>query len=121
MAESVSRKVREIVDKTPFLRDVLGKGFLNYSNFAQSIRDEVVGFFPTFTDFVESARRFGLQYRGVPMRMEENGLAAAVDLLPMLNEKTAFIYVDRPNNPTGQTMPLGEVELLCRAALEAGA
>ncbi|MBR2281501.1 MAG: hypothetical protein IJ863_02630, partial [Spirochaetales bacterium] len=41
MAESVSRKVREIVDKTPFMRDVLRKGFLNYSNFAESIIDEV--------------------------------------------------------------------------------
>ena len=41
MAESVSRKVREIVDKTPFLRDILRKGFLNYSNFAESILDEV--------------------------------------------------------------------------------
>ena len=35
MAESVSRKVREIVDKTPFLRDILRKGFLNYSNFGK--------------------------------------------------------------------------------------
>ncbi len=41
MAESVSRKVREIVDKTPFLRDTLRKGFLNYSNFAESIQEEV--------------------------------------------------------------------------------
>lgn len=41
MAESVSRKVRDIVDRTPFLRDILGKGFLNYSNFAQDILPEV--------------------------------------------------------------------------------
>ncbi len=41
MAESVSKKVREIVDRTPFLRDVLRKGFLNYTNFTDSILDEV--------------------------------------------------------------------------------
>ena len=41
MAESVSKKVREIVDRTPFLRDVLRKGFLNYTNFTESIIDEV--------------------------------------------------------------------------------
>lgn len=41
MAESVSKKVREIVDRTPFLRDVLRKGFLNYSNYAQSISEEI--------------------------------------------------------------------------------
>ncbi len=41
MAESVSKKVREIVDRTPFLRDVLRKGFLNYTNFTESILEEV--------------------------------------------------------------------------------
>lgn len=41
MAESVSKKVREIVDRTPFLRDVLRKGFLNYTNFTESIIDEI--------------------------------------------------------------------------------
>ena len=55
------------------------------------------------------------------MRRKENGRAAAEDLLPLLTEKTAFFYVDRPNNPTGQTMPLGDVERLCRAAAAAGA
>ena len=34
--------------------------------FAQSVRDEVIGFLPTFTDMVESVRRFGMTYRGVP-------------------------------------------------------
>ena len=63
MAESVSRKVREIVDKTPFLRDVLGKGFLNYSNFAQSIRDEVsqsCGKDVKETAIIMALRRYGV-------------------------------------------------------------
>ena len=89
--------------------------------FAQGVRDEVIGFLPTFTDMVESVRRYGMTYRGVPMRMKENGRAAAEDLLPLLTEKTAFFYVDRPNNPTGQTMSLADVERLCRAAAAAGA
>ena len=89
--------------------------------FAQSARNEIVGFFPTFTDMVESARRFGFRYIGVPMRRKENGRAAADDLLQELSDKTAFFYLDRPNNPTGQTMPLSDVERLCRAAALAGA
>ena len=89
--------------------------------FAQGGRNEVLGFFPTFTDMVESARRFGFQYRGVPMRAEEKGREAADDLLGVLSEKTAFIYLDRPNNPTGQTMPLSDVKRLCEAAAAAGA
>jgi histidinol-phosphate aminotransferase len=89
--------------------------------FAQSVRNEVIGFLPTFTDMVESVRRFGLTYRGVPMRKKENGRAAAEDLISLLTETTAFFYIDRPNNPTGQTMPLSDVERLCRAASAAGA
>lgn len=89
--------------------------------FAQSTRNEVIGFLPTFTDMVESVRRYGMTYQGVPMRMKENGRAAADDLLRMLTEKTAFFYIDRPNNPTGQTMPLSDVEKLCEAAAAAGA
>ena len=89
--------------------------------FAQGIRNEIVGFFPTFTDMVESARRFGFQYRGVPMREGERGRAAAEDLLPYLSEKTAFFYLDRPNNPTGQTLPLSDIRHLCSAAASAGA
>lgn len=41
MAETVSRKVREMVDRTPFLRDVLRKGFLNYPNYAAEIMEEL--------------------------------------------------------------------------------
>ncbi|MBO6093599.1 MAG: aminotransferase class I/II-fold pyridoxal phosphate-dependent enzyme [Oscillospiraceae bacterium] len=89
--------------------------------FAQSVRNEIVGFFPTFTDMVESARRFGFAYRGIPMRSNEKGRAAAEDLLDSLSDKTAFIYLDRPNNPTGQTMPLSDIRQLCCAAESAGA
>lgn len=89
--------------------------------FAQSIRDEVVGFYPTFTDMVESARRYGMTYRGVSIDLQGTGHAEAKELLPLLSDKTAFIYVDRPNNPTGQTMPLSDVEMLCQSARDAGA
>lgn len=112
----------KLTEQMLFFSDGSVSGIYCLNNlFAQSIRDEVVGFCPTFTDMVESVRRFGMKYRGVPIRMEENGRAAAEDLLPLLCENTAFVYVDRPNNPTGQTMPLKDVERLCSACREAGA
>jgi hypothetical protein len=75
MAESVSRKVREIVDKTPFLRDVLRKGFLNYSNFAQSIREEVAQSCEKEvheTAIIMALRRYGadLQKNAEPVSVE---------------------------------------------------
>ena len=116
------RKQAALTEDMLFFSDGSVSGIYCLNNlFAQSVRDEVIGFLPTFTDMVESVRRYGMTYLGVPMRRKENGRAAAEDLLPQLNEKTAFFYIDRPNNPTGQTMPLGDVERLCRAAAAAGA
>ena len=89
--------------------------------FSQTERNEVVGYAPSFTDVMESTRRYGMTYREVPLRMEENGHAVPEDLIAGLSEKTAFLYVDRPNNPTGQTMPLSDVAALADAAREAGA
>ena len=116
------RNQAQLTEDMLFFSDGSISGIYCLNNlFAQSFRNEIVGFIPTFTDMVESARRFGFTYHGVPLRMKENGRAAAEDLLPMLTEKTAFIYLDRPNNPTGQTMPLSDVERLCRAAAVSGA
>lgn len=112
----------KISEQMLFFSDGSVSGIYCLNNlFAQSFRNEVLGFLPTFTDMVESVRRFGMTYRGVPIRMKENGRAAAEDLLPYLSEKTAFFYLDRPNNPTGQTMPLDDVSRLCKAASAAGA
>ena len=89
--------------------------------FAESERNEVVGFAPAFTDAMESSRRYGMVYREVPIRLEENGRCAAEDLIAALSAKTAFVYVDRPNNPTGQTMPLKDVAALADASRKVGA
>ena len=91
------------------------------SLFGQSVRREVAGFVPTFTDMVESVRRFGMTYRGVPIRLEDGGRAEMSDLLPAVTEGTAFVYLDRPNNPTGQTLSLFDTERLLAKARQAGA
>ncbi|MDD3056722.1 MAG: hypothetical protein PHY87_00660 [Sphaerochaeta sp.] len=41
MADSVSSCVKRIVDKSPFIHEMLIKGILSFSNYAASIQDEV--------------------------------------------------------------------------------
>jgi hypothetical protein len=41
MAESVSSCVKRIIDKTPFIHEMLVRGILSFSNYASSIKDEV--------------------------------------------------------------------------------
>ena len=84
--------------------------------FSQSERREVLGFVPTFTDAAECLRNFGMNFRGVPIRLDENGIAAAEDLIAAITEQTALLYIDRPNNPTGQTLSLEEMDQILSAA-----
>lgn len=88
--------------------------------FSQAQRREVVGFVPTFTDMVESVRSFAMSYHAVPARMEDNCRMAAEDLISAMSEDTALVYVDRPNNPTGQVMSLADVEKILLAARRIG-
>jgi aspartokinase len=41
MAESVSSCVKRIIDKTPFIHEMLVRGILSFSNYASSIKEEV--------------------------------------------------------------------------------
>lgn len=88
--------------------------------FSQSVRTQVAGFIPSFTDMVESVFSFGMTYRGVPLRLQRGGAAAVEDLMAVIGPDTALVYIDRPHNPTGQTMPLSDVARLLAAAREAG-
>ena len=43
MAETVSSCVKRIVDKSPFIHEMLINGILSYSNYASSIHSEEIG------------------------------------------------------------------------------
>jgi len=87
--------------------------------FSQTPCCDVVGFQPTFTDMVESVKKFGMNYIAVPFE-RETGLLNCDSLIAALTDTTAFVYIDRPNNPTGQTIPLPELVKVLNAAKENG-
>lgn len=79
---------------------------------------EVVGFVPSFTDMLVNARMQGMRYTQVPLLAKERFKANVDRLLAEVTEKTAMVYVDNPNNPTGQTIPLDQLERIlarCKA------
>ncbi len=96
MAESVSRKVREIVDKTPFMRDVLRKGFLNYSNFADSIIAEVSAACNKevrASAIIMALRRYGEELQ------KDSGTVATEDLKYTIVMHTNIAYLDFMKTP----------------------
>ncbi len=70
---------------------------------------EVVGFLPTFTDMVEYSRMMSMRYVGIPARQEEGWRMDISDLVDAISADTSLVYIDRPNNPTGQTLPLADI------------
>lgn len=71
---------------------------------------EVMGFMPTFTDMVEYSRMMAMRYVGIPARQEDGWRMEVSDLVDAISADTSLVYIDRPNNPTGQTLTLAEVE-----------
>ena len=94
--------------------------FLN-AVFSRAKKTEVVGYYPTFTDTVESMKNFGLSYKGVPIHLEDGGRIDADELIAAIGPETGLVYIDRPHNPTGQTMPLEDVEKIVKACRDNGA
>lgn len=66
MADSVSSCVKKIIDKTPFINEMLVKGILSYSNYATSIKDDVEASYGKnvkHSAIVMAIRRYGDELR----------------------------------------------------------
>lgn len=88
--------------------------------FASGGRQRVVSFVPTFTDMLTSASFFGMEIVPIPFVGCEP-YAHTEALLRAIDRKTALVYLDRPNNPTGSLLPMADVEAVLEAARRAGA
>ena len=79
----------------------------------------VSGVSPQFTDTGLQALYNGALYR--PIRLEPPRYAiGTARLMEELEKKPDVLYLDRPNNPTGQVFPLEEFEKVAKVALETG-
>ncbi|MGC2871688.1 pyridoxal phosphate-dependent aminotransferase [Ihubacter sp. rT4E-8] len=67
---------------------------------------ELVCFLPTFTSMVEYARMMGMKVSGIATSQNENFREDVDQLIDAITEKTSLVYIDNPNNPTGQTLCL---------------
>lgn len=70
---------------------------------------EVVCFMPTFTDMVEYSRAMGMKVHGVNTLENENYRENVDRMVDAITENTSLVYIDNPNNPTGQSLSLEEM------------
>lgn len=79
--------------------------------------DEVVSPFPTYEVLSVLCARLGLRHRPAPSPRLPDGLfgpLAARPLLAALGPRSRAVYVASPDNPTGASLPAGELDALLR-------
>lgn len=82
--------------------------------------DRFLGFSPQFT---EGALQFvfrGAEYLRLPMKRPHCAISPDALLSEMERQRPALLYLDRPNNPTGQLLPLEALRSVAGRALELG-
>ena len=88
----------------------------------------VLGVSPQFTDYYMHAGMIGIEYAPYQLEKKNNYKFETGDFLEMhyeeAEEDTAigksynFIYIDNPNNPTGQCIDISDIEQIVREAVK---
>lgn len=81
----------------------------------------VLGISPQFTDAEMFIKISGMEYRSVPLRKERNYRFDPDEFIENIDESVSLIYIDNPNNPTGQVISLYAIEKILNRAIEVGA
>jgi len=76
----------------------------------------VLGYTPQFTDYITEVRSQGGVYESVGLRKERNYKFDCDEFINRMNGEQYVIYIDNPNNPTGQIIPLDEIRRIVEAA-----
>lgn len=77
---------------------------------------KVLGYSPQFTEYVTEVEVCGGKYEAVVLNPEENFRFHVERLLARISREYCLIYIDNPNNPTGQIIDLEEIEEIVKQA-----
>ena len=70
----------------------------------------VLGYSPQFSEYITEVEVCGGKYEAVVLNPEEDFKFHADRMLARINGEHSLIYIDNPNNPTGQLVSLEEIE-----------
>lgn len=81
---------------------------------------KIVGVWPQFTDFANDAKTKGFVYEPIFLERSENYRIVPERIISSMDESVSLVYLDNPNNPTGQSIPLSSLTELLERAKEKG-
>jgi histidinol-phosphate aminotransferase len=70
---------------------------------------KVLGYCPQFTDYINDVRCYGGIYDHIKLKKEQNYKFDNIEFMDKINERYRLIYIDNPNNPTGQIISLSQL------------
>jgi len=73
---------------------------------------KVLGYCPQFTDYMTDVKSCGGIYEYTALKPENNYRFDAEEFLAAVSGEHVLVYIDNPNNPTGQVIPLPEIEYI---------
>ena len=82
---------------------------------------KVVAIAPQCTDFEMTVRMLGMDYQPVRLRKENGFLIDPDEIIEAIDEETSLVYIDNPNNPTGQIIDSYAIKLILEKAERCGA
>lgn len=81
----------------------------------------VLGVSPQFTDAEMAMRLLGMNYRSVSLKAENNYRFSPDEFIAAITDDIDIVYIDNPNNPTGQVIDLYALEKILQRSADVGA
>ncbi len=81
---------------------------------------KVLGYSPQFTEYATDVEACGGRYEAVILDQAERFGFHTERLLAKISEDYSLVYIDNPNNPTGQVISLGQIEEIIKQAGKKG-
>ncbi len=81
---------------------------------------KVLGYCPQFSEYENLVKIYGGVYNFIGLREEENFKFSYERFLDAINDSYNVIYIDNPNNPTGQVLEIAIIEEIVKRAANYG-
>ncbi|MDK2870608.1 MAG: histidinol-phosphate aminotransferase [Pyrococcus sp.] len=86
------------------------------NKFAISEGSHVLGYAPQFQEYITQVRVMGGVYEYVALKEENDFEFVPEEFMERIREEHVLVYIDNPNNPTGQVISLDVIEEIVKKA-----
>lgn len=81
---------------------------------------KIIGVAPQFTDFEMAVQMNGMYYQPVVLKRENAFVIDPQEIIAAMDPETSLVYIDNPNNPTGQVIDIDSIRMILDKALLCG-